>query len=83
MLEVPNPKRERVTEKRDTISLNQHGAGGRTAVKLPQHLTKWAVFLKLKFIQIGSAVPVIIAITLTTPTQVTTVMHAIYIACIN
>jgi hypothetical protein len=44
VLEVPNPKRERVTEKRDTISLNQHGAGGRTAVKLPQLLTKWSQF---------------------------------------
>ena len=45
VLEVPDPKRDRVTEKRDTIPLNQNGAGGRTAVKLPQHLTKWARFI--------------------------------------
>ena len=44
VLEVPDPKRDRVTEKRDTTSLNQNGAGGRTAVNLPQHLTKWSQF---------------------------------------
>ena len=41
-LELPDPKRDRVTQKRDTISLSQIGAGGGTAVKLPRHLTKWA-----------------------------------------
>ena len=60
-LEVPNPMRERVTEKRKNISLTQNGAGGRTAVKLSQHLGKFAQFFKWKFIQIGSAVPGIIA----------------------
>jgi len=44
-LEVPDPMRDRVTDKkRYTISLTQNGAGGRTAVKLPQHLRKWSQF---------------------------------------